>query len=279
MLWIGALAWLTIVLLAAPARAADPGTVKGTLTYDGKVYELHHVFVWQPPLQDQELWIYLTDRPLPQTAATALDGEELEDLARGDKFGGIKLIVDPVKPDLDDIRGVVYAPRDGLFSLDQFNFGPSWQALAIEGRKVAGKANTKWMQWTLDAEFSAAIEGSTGKVEIIKDAAARTTPQADVFVAFEQALIEHGIDAAGPFMTAERLAAMRATMARLGEASFREFQEKRRATRPLGEARRQQIERVDVDGDFAEIGARIGPDSLDTALLIKTKDGWKIAEW
>jgi hypothetical protein len=273
------IAFLGCFLFAAAALAAEPGTVKGKLTYDGKVYELAHVFVWQPPFQDQEMWIYLTDRPLPQAAATAQDGEELEDLARQDQFGGIKIVVDPVSPRIDDFSGIVYAPRGDMFSLDQFNFGPSWEAFAIEGRRAAGKAATKWMNWTLQVEFSAPVEGSTGKVEIIKDAEARKSPQADVFVAFEQALVEQGIDAAGAFMTPERLAAMKATMQRLGEASFKEFQAQRKASRPLGEARRQQIERVDVDGDLAEIGARTGPDSLDTALLIKTKDGWKIAEW
>lgn len=83
-------------------------------------------------------------------------------LARDKRSGGIKLIVHPVKPRLDDIRGVVYAPRDDGLSLDEFNFGPSWQALTIDERRVAGKARTRWMNWSLDAEFSAPVTGATG---------------------------------------------------------------------------------------------------------------------
>lgn len=271
--WLGIAAIAVVCLHVAPVWA---GSAKGRLTYDGKVYDLQHVYAWQPLFQDRELWIYLTDRALPTAAAP--DDEAVEDLARGDRFGGIKLIVEPTRPRLDDIRGIVYAPRDGLFSLDKFNFGPSWQTLAIEGRKVSGTARTKWMNWTLEVEFTTEVEGSTGTVQTMTGAEAQGSPQAAAFVAFEQALMERGIDAAGHFMTPEKLADMRDRMQRLGEASFKEFQAARRARTPQGEARRQQVERVDVDGDYAEIGARSG-DRLDTALLVKTKGGWRIVEW
>jgi len=266
-----------IVLLSAHAAAAQPGTVKGRLTYGDKVYTLQHVYAWQPPLQNEELWIYLTDQPLPPAAAQ--HGSLPEQLSRDKRFGGIKLIVHPLKPRLDDIKGVVYAPRDDRFSLDKFNFGPDWQALTIANRRVTGKARTKWMNWTLEADFSAPVEGSTGTVRRITGAEAQRSPQAEVFIAFEQALVEKGLDVAGTYMTPEKLADTRARIKRLGEASFTEFLAQRRASKPRGDARRKQIWRVDIDGDYAEVGAKTGPDIEDTAVLVRTKDGWKVAEW
>jgi len=268
---------LVIALLSAPAAAAEPGTVKGRLTYDGKVYTLRHVYAWQPPLQDEELWIYLTDQPL--SPAAAQHGSLPEQLARDKRFGGIKLIVHPVKPRLGDMKGVVYAPRDDVFSLEKFNFGPDWQALTISGRRVTGKARTQWMSWTLEAEFSAPVEGSTGTVRRITGAEAQRSPQADVFIAFEKALVEEGLDAAGAYMMPEILAGMRAWAKEQGAASFKEFRAKRRASKPLGEARRKQISRIDIDGDYAEVGARTGPDTVDIAVLFKSRDGWKIEKW
>ena len=133
----------------------------------------------------------------------------------------------------------------------------------------------------LDAggEFDAPVEGSTGTVRRITGAEAQRSSQAEVFIAFEKALVEQGLDAAGAYMTPERLADMRARIKRGGEASFRDFLEQWRASKPTGEARRKQIWRVDVDGDYAEVGAQTGLNTEDTAVLVNIKGGWKIAEW
>lgn len=42
------------------------------------------------------------------------------------------------------------------------------------------------------------------------------TPQADVFITFEQALFAEGLDGAGAYMTPAKLAEMGARMERLG---------------------------------------------------------------
>jgi len=274
---IPACACIALALLAVNAAAIDPGTVKGRLTYEGKAYVLRHVYAWQPPLQAGELWIYLTDNPLPPLAAQ--HDSRPEELAREKRFGGAKLIIRPLKPRLEDMKGVIYAHREDGYSVDKFNFGPGWQSLIVGERRVAGKIRSQWMNWTLEAEFSAPVSGSTGAVRTIIGAEARNSPQARVFVAFEQALGEKGLDAAGVYLTPEKLAEMRATIKRVGAATFQEFQERRRASTPQGEARRKQVERVDIDGDYARLRAGTGLDNLHTALFVKTMDGWKIAEW
>ncbi len=274
---LAAYATIVLGLLSANAAAIDPGTVKGRLTYEGRVYELQHVYAWQPPLQFDELWIYLTDNPLPPAAAQhdSLPGE----LAREKRFAGVKLIIRPRKPRLEDMKGVVYAPREDGYAVDKFALGPGWQRLMVGDKRVVGKVQAPWMNWMLDVEFSAPVFGSTGAVRTIVGAEARNSPQAGVFVAFEQALFEKGLDAAGVYLTAEKLAEMRAGMERVGEAGFGEFRARRRADTPQGEARRKQVERVDIDGDYARLRAGTGLDNLHTALLLRTKDGWKIAEW
>lgn len=252
-------------------------TVAGSLRYDDRVYVLQHVYAWQPPLQNEELWIYLTDQPLP--AAAAEDPLLAEQLARENRFGGVKLIVNPARPRLDDIRGVVYAPHTDGYSIDQFNFGPSWQALTIADRRVAGRLRTEWMSWALQADFTAPVLGSSGTVRTVTGVAAQHSPQAEVFIAFEQALLDSGIEVAGLYLTPAKLADMRARLDRLGEAAFREFQIRQRVSTAQGEARRQQIERVDSDGDHARLNARSGPDSVHTAVLVRIADEWRIAEW
>ena len=222
-------------LVVSAAAAADAGTVRGRMTYDGRVYALQHVYAWQAPLQDGELWIYLTDRLLPPEAAR--DDNRPGELAREKRFGGIKLIVSPVRPRLDDIRGVVYAPHDDGYAIDSFNFGPSWQELQIGNRRVSGKLSTNWMNWTLEAEFTAPVEGATGSVRTITGAAAQHPPHAVLFIAFEQVLVEGGLDldAAGGYLTPARLAEMRARLQRFGAASVAEFQAGRRCGTPQGE--------------------------------------------
>ncbi|HUG35807.1 MAG TPA: nuclear transport factor 2 family protein [Candidatus Limnocylindrales bacterium] len=107
---------------------------------------------------------------------------------------------------------------------------------------------------------------------------AQKSPQADVFLAYEEALLSKGIDAAGVHMTPERLADMKEQLKQGGEAGFKEFQAKQRESVAKGEARRKQIEKVIVDGDTATLEARSSPAFVDEVRMVKTKDGWKIGK-
>jgi len=114
--------------------------------------------------------------------------------------------------------------------------------------------------------------------QTLTGAQARKSPQAEVFLAYEKALLWQGIDAAGAHMTAERLEGMKAQIQQFGADGFKQMQAERRKSTPQGEARRKQIEKVVVDGDNAVLEARNGPNDVDVARLVKTKDGWKIAK-
>ena len=70
--WLAVCLGIFLGVLSANAAAIDTGTVKGQLTYEGKVYTLKHVYAWQPYAQTDELWVYLTDAELPAAAAQSM---------------------------------------------------------------------------------------------------------------------------------------------------------------------------------------------------------------
>jgi hypothetical protein len=115
------------------------------------------------------------------------------------------------------------------------------------------------------------------KTKTLSAAQAQKSPQADVFLAYEKALVWEGIDAASAYMTPEKLADMKGMVQQFGEDGFKDFQARMRETVPKGEERRKTIEKLEVDGDKAVLEARSGPHAVDVVRLAKTKDGWKIA--
>lgn len=60
-----------------------------------------------------------------------------------------------------------------------------------------------------------------------------------------------------------------------GKEGFKQFQDKMRSG-AQSEARRKQIEKVEVKGDYAVLGARDSPNVVTVQHLVKTKDGWKV---
>ena len=273
--------WLTVSLsiflgvLSMNAAAIDPGTVKGQLTQGGKVYTLKHVYAWQPYAQTEELWVYLTDAELP--AAAAQDHFKPDQLAKEKRFRGVKLVIHPAKPDLHKLQAKPYGPDDSSTS-NASSSREIWQRLLVADKRVVGKlqyADTfpTATAWSLDVEFSAPVFGSSGKMQTLSGAQAQKSPQAEVFLAYEKALLWEGIDAAGPYMTQERLADMKADLKQMGADSFKEEQTYMRKNTAQGEARRKQIEKLVVDDDYAVLETK-----TNRARLVKTKDGWKIAK-
>ena len=258
------------------AAAIDPATVKGTFSHGGKDYPLKHVYAWQRYAQTEQLWIYLTDAEVPAAAAQTLSGPAT--LAREGRFRGVRLVVHPTKPDLNRLEVDFYTPGEGTMGIAvTASGGAPWQRLLVGDKRVAGKLQYKGNAWSLDAEFSAPVLGSSGKMQTLTGAQAQKSPQAEVFLAYEKALNWQGIDAAGAYATPEKLAEMRVQIKQLGADSFKQTQAAMRKATPQGEARRKQIEKVVVDGDNAVLTLREGPNVKHVAPLAQTKDGWKIA--
>lgn len=136
-------------------------------------------------------------------------------------------------------------------------------------------ATRRWLVVTLGIFLSILSMNATAQTLI--GAQAQKSPQAEVFLAYEKALLWQGIDAAGAHMTAERLERMKAQVQQFGADGFKQMQTERRKSTPQGDARRKQIEKVVVVGDKAVLTVRNAPNDVDEAPLEKTKDGWKIA--
>lgn len=105
---------------------------------------------------------------------------------------------------------------------------------------------------------------------------AQKSPHAGVLLDYEKALTNDGIEAASKYMTPERLASMREMLKQFGPESFKEFQDKMRASAPKGKARRKQIETVTINGDLAVLEARTDPNVVDEILFLRTQEGCKI---
>ena len=276
------------------AEAIDPGTVTGKYTYEGTDYPLKHVYAIQPPGQVEQLWVFATDREVP--AAVAKDHSYLAKMGDvGGRCYGVTFLIDLTEPELKSVELAIYNSYY-IVGHDRASARTTWQRLLVRDKRVAGKLQYKVAEsesegarhhtfnpaWSLDVEFSAPVYGASGKMRTLSGAQAQQSPQAEVFLAYDKALLTQGIDAAMDaarvHMTAEKLAAMKDNLKQLGEAGFKEFQTQRRKITAQDDARRRQIENVVVDGDIAVLRLRAGPNGQGVVSLSETLGGWKIAK-
>ena len=114
-----------------------------------------------------------------------------------------------------------------------------------------------------------------GHAQTLTGSQAQKSPQAEAFLAYEKAMSAQGIEGARPHMTPEKLAEMQGMVKAFGEEGFKQYQTKMRGG-AQGEARRKQIEKVEVKGDRAVLEARDSPNVVTEQHLLQTKDGWKV---
>ncbi len=122
--------------------------------------------------------------------------------------------------------------------------------------------------------LAAGITG-TALAQTITGTQAQQSPQAEAFLAYERALIAGGLEAAKPHMTPEKLEELNGMKKAFGEEGFQQFLGRMRGG-AQGDARRKQIQKIEVKGDHAVLEARDGPNVLTEQHLAKTKDGWKV---
>ena len=277
-------------VLSMNAAAIEPGSVKGKFTYDGKVYTLRHVHAYMPHAQSTELWVYIADATMP--AAVAQENDELEKILKEGRFRGLSLRINPTKPDLESLDLEIYAHK--RFTFEETGGGPKWKRLVVGGKRVVGKLQyagvDSGLNWSLDVEFSAPVYGlgggeqtsagtkapvgakSSAGTKTLTGAQAQKSPQAEVFLAYEKALLSQGLDAAGAHMSPERLAEEQKMFKQFSAAQLTELRTERRKSTAQGEARRQQIKKVVVDGDYAVLETT----TADSVPLVKIKGGWKV---
>ena len=89
------------------------------------------------------------------------------------------------------------------------------------------------------------------------------------------ALVAGGLDAARPHMTPDKLEELKGMAKAFCEDGLKQFLDTMRGG-AQGEARRKQIEKVEVKGDHAVLEARDSPNVVTVQHLARTKDGWKV---
>ena len=128
----------------------------------------------------------------------------------------------------------------------------------------------------LAAVAAVAAFAPAGQAQTLTGAKAQKSAQADAFLAYEKALIAGGLDAARPYMTAAKVDDLQGMAKAFGEDGFKQFLDRMRSG-AQGEARRKQIEKVEVKGDYAVLEARDGPHAVTVQHLQKMADGWKVS--
>ena len=124
------------------------------------------------------------------------------------------------------------------------------------------------------------VRAQSGKAatQTLTGAAAQKSAQADAFIAYENALIDGGLEAAAKFAAPSKVQENQEMVKAFGVEGFKQMQAAKRAARVAPETRRKQIEKVEITGDYAYLEATTDRKGvLDVAGFEKTANGWKVA--
>jgi hypothetical protein len=148
---------LVVIFFPVVAMAADPGTAKGKITFNGKSKDLAYAYAWKD--KDQTV-VLLSDTKLDENLFG--DKFKLIDLAKKDKFTGVQV---PIKANGDLGTGTFYtAAEDGYFDAAGMH---KWEkksqsASSIEGKLSAPEGHFFKTSYSYSATFQAPI-GPTPK--------------------------------------------------------------------------------------------------------------------
>ena len=114
--------------------------------------------------------------------------------------------------------------------------------------------------------------------QTLTGAAAQKSSQADAFIAYENALIDGGLDAAAKHAAPSKVKENQEMLKAFGAPGFEQMRAEKKKARLPPEQRRLQIKKVEVKGDYAYPEAESERKGvLDVAGFEKTADGWKVA--
>lgn len=252
------------------AIASDPARVKGQLKNGDQTYALKHVQTWQEPGQNEELWVYLTDVELPLSEAKRRF--RAHELAGEGKLHGIYIVLDPRSPDLTRLTGNLLVPvakrGASMPSMSVSGTAKLWDTLKLGDKRIVGKLNYSrkgddslgWLPIALQVEFDAPISGSDVKVRTLTGTEAQNSPQAAVYLVYEETLIKEGLSSAlKKYATPERQALIQEQMRNPGaEEDFKQYLAEMKANLPKGQARRKQVKKVIINENEAKLQMETG---------------------
>lgn len=113
--------------------------------------------------------------------------------------------------------------------------------------------------------------------QTLTGAAAQKSAQADLFLAYEDALLDGGLEAADKYMSQAKRDEFKQMIEAFGKDGFKRMQDEKRRTRLPPAERRKRIQKVEIKGDYAYLEAATERQGvLDIAGFLKTADGWKV---
>lgn len=273
-------ALLTSALGACSAGGSvDRGTATGRVYVGDRSYELRHACAYAPP-GGEELWVYLTDEPLSEDQV--MDRFGVHQAAREDRVHGVKLLLDPTDPDPKELHAVLLMPPEtedaSLTSISASGSTSRFERLSLPPAAIAGqvrygqKAIFDSPPYGFEAEFQIAGGASGSPVERVEltGAAAQTSPQAEAFLAGEEAMLAGDFDAAARYMESGRIDAMRRFKEQAAPGEFEAMLDQQRQRTPQGDERRKQISQVVVEGDEAVLSTTTG----ERVQLHKSEGRW-----
>jgi hypothetical protein len=95
------------LLVSCSAGTVRSGAARGRVYRGDEAYALSHAYAYAPA-GGEELWVYVTDQPLPRSAI--VDRFAAHELARAGKVHGIKLLLDPRNAAPTEITAVMLLP-------------------------------------------------------------------------------------------------------------------------------------------------------------------------
>jgi len=114
--------------------------------------------------------------------------------------------------------------------------------------------------------------------QTLTGATAQKSAQADVFLLYENALIDGGLDAAAKHAAPSKVKENQEMLKAFGADGFKQMQAAKKAARLSDAERRKQIVKVEVKGDYAYLEAKTETKGvLDVAGFEKTANEWKVA--
>ncbi len=151
---------LACLLFPVLTMAREPGTAKGTITFNGKPKTLAYAYAWKEPSQFTKgqinTVVVLSDTKLDDGALA--DRFAMTDLARKGKFTGVQVNFDPKG---DVVGGTFYtAAEDGYFDASGMH---KWEKKTLSPSAIEGKLSTDGehhffkTSYAYSADFKASI--------------------------------------------------------------------------------------------------------------------------
>lgn len=197
---------LVVLLVAVPAAALDPGTVKGTFTINGKPVELKYAYAHLHDNKEgllsrpRELRVLVTDREVPRESLQGILFLPVEEMAMQGQVQGLMFQLDPANPNAM-VAVLLEKPAEAGLSLmrtthsvtgsklfKRWSFTPQRVVAEIDRRSEPNVNLPNLSAASFALEISAPVFNEPPVTADLRGKAAQTSPQAQLMAAAAKAM-------------------------------------------------------------------------------------------